>query len=346
MDAPRTRACAYCGLPVTARKPTGRPPRYCPAEQRDCQARARAERITARAAGMTGGPGALRETVLELAGQLDEVWEPLQDLVGVVQGSRDLLGAVRDELIARAEQAERAAEEAHTARQQAEDRARVAEAARDEALHQAQEARTQRTEALRARDAADRARQDSLLAQERLRAERDAAREQADKAKTDASAAVAQAEAVADARVREAVESTARAREAAAVLRGELATARERLDERATRVRDLEAEVDRVRDRLAVDLARITAEITADADGRVERAHAENRAQDARSREDLHRLGVQTERADRFERAHARLLDRVAGVLREATAPAEEHDAGRERKALDTLAALLSVETT
>ncbi|GAA3464134.1 hypothetical protein ACFFSW_06830 [Saccharothrix longispora] len=338
---------------MIARKPTGRPPRYCPAEDRDCQARARAERITARAAGTVGGPGALRQGVAELAGHLDEVWEPLQDLVESVQASRELLSTVRDELVARAEQAEQAAERATAAQQQAEQRAQAAEASRDEALGQAREARAQRTEALRARDGAEQAKQDALRAQERLHAERDAAREQAEQAATTATATVAAITATADQRVRAAGDAVAEAREQAAGLRAQVDGLREQLEDRDRRLREAEQAAERLR----ADTTRRVEQVVADADRRVEQAGAETsalREQHERRVIDLGRqLGAQSERADRLQRAydrHRELLDRVLSAATADTASTEPagadtaEPAGERhgaRNALDAVIALL-----
>ena len=332
--ASRTKPCAHCGRPVTARRPTGRPPRYCPPQERDCQARARAERLTARAVETTGGPAAVRQVVLELAGRLDDAWEPLADLVETTQAARDLLGGLRDELLDRVEQAERAAGQATAATQEAQAAREAAEATRDEALRQARDARAERDRALRAEQDAVDARQAALQTQQRLAAERDAAREQADRAASAADDAVAATTASADARVREAVEAATLARETAASLRGELAAAREQLNEHAVRNRELGEEVERIRARSAERLAAEIARITADADKRVDRAHAEidslRRAQESRLREDAQRLGAQTERADRLERecaGYEATLGKIFALLDDAG-----HEAGDDER--------------
>ncbi|MBP2336373.1 chromosome segregation ATPase [Saccharothrix coeruleofusca] len=359
---PRTRPCAHCGRPVTARKPTGRPPRYCPPDQRDCAARARAERIAARAADTAGGPAALRQSVVELAGHLDEAWEPLQDLVESAQGARTLLTTLRDDLIARVERAEQAAEQATAAREQADQRALAAEVARDDALDQARQARAQRNEALRARDTAEQATQDALRAQERLRAERDAAREQADQAAATAAATVTDITATADRRVQAAADAAAAAREQAAALRAQVESLRDQLRDRDERLHEAAQAADRLRADTEHRLAQAAADATrridqavADAERRVEQARAELaalREQHERRVLDLGRqLGAQTERADRLQRAHDRhreLIDRLLATARTDPAtptqdPADREQADVEHGARNTLHAVIAM---
>lgn len=355
--AARTRPCAHCGRPVTARKPTGRPPRYCPPEERDCAARARAERITARAAGTASGPAALRQSVLELAGHLDEAWEPLQDLVESAQGARELLTAVRDDLITRAEQADQAAEQAAAAREQAEQRALAAEAARDEALAQARQARADRAEALRARDAADLAAQEALRGQERLRAERDAAREQAEQAATAAAATVTAITATADRRVQAAADAATQAREQVAGLRAQAEGLREQLQDRDRRLREAEQAADQLRadadrrvEQAAADAERRVEQALAEADRRIEQARAEIaalREQHEQRAVDLGRLlGAQTERADRLQRAHDRhrdLIDRVLALAHADRATAGEQPSDPDHGARNALHAVIAL---
>ncbi|MFD1145646.1 coiled-coil domain-containing protein [Saccharothrix hoggarensis] len=293
----------------------------------------------------TGGPAAVRQVVLDLAGRLDEAWEPLGDLLETTQAARDLLGGLRDELLDRVERAERAAEQAAAATQEALAARDAAETTRDEALRQARDARDERDRALRAEQDAVDARQAALQTQQRLAAERDAAREQADRAAAAADEAVAAATTSADARVREAVEAATKAREAAASLRGELAATREQVNEETGRNRVLGEEVERIRTRSAEQLASEIARITADADKRVERAHAEidslRRAEESRLREDAQRLGAQTERADRLERecaGYEATLGRILTLLSDA-----EHQAVGDRSRPDPIRETIAV---
>ena len=81
----RTRPCRHCGTPVSARKPTGRPPLYCWADGKDCQSQAKLQRAAARATELTGGEAmTLRQTAADLAEQLDDAWEPLNGLLEAI----------------------------------------------------------------------------------------------------------------------------------------------------------------------------------------------------------------------------------------------------------------------
>ncbi|WP_158841618.1 hypothetical protein [Saccharothrix deserti] len=333
---------------MTARRATGRPPRYCPPDVRDCQARARTERVAARAAQTTGGPIALRQIALDLAGQIDEAWEPVQELTETVQTARDLLEELQRELVDRVEQAERAAEAATAAKEQAELEKAAAETARNAATDDARTAREERTKALRARDEAETLKRQAELRLERVTAERDAARTQAEQAATTAAATVAAITAAADQRVQAATGAETAAREQAAELRTELKTLRERLTEQQQRLHAS----DQAAERLRTETAQRIEQITAEADRKVDQARAEITAlrtqQEDRAARFGQQLGAQTERADRLQHSHDRyraLLDRIADTVRQLDTSTST-DANAEGALVDeTTTALRAVAT-
>ncbi len=268
----RSRPCAHCGEAVFARKPTGRPPLYCWADGKDCQALAKAERAAARTAGVTGGLSMVRQAVLDLDGQLDEAWEPLQALTQTVHVAREEMTVLRDQLLARAEQAEAAAEEAVTAKETADEAARRADLTREEALRQAADARTECAAAVRTRDEALRMAETAERARERALLERD----NADRRATDASTREAAATAIADRRVSDATEIAATAREEVARLTAELAAAHRQRDEHRTQAEAAGAEAAMKVAAAESEVERVQAEAVAAADR--QRADAEARA--------------------------------------------------------------------
>lgn len=213
---------------MSARKPTGRPPLYCWADGKDCQAQAKLQRAASRATELTGGEAmTLRQSATDLAEQLDDAWEPVNGLLEAMTTARVTLDALEEHLITRVEAAEADAHAAVEERDQALEKTHAAELARDEALRQAAESRAAETAALKTRDAAEQARAEAYTARDRMQAQRDTAEQQAaDAAAREAATAQATAQA-ADTRVALAHEQAASARENAARLTAELAAVRE-----------------------------------------------------------------------------------------------------------------------
>ena len=331
----RSQACRFCGTPVLARKPTGRPPLYCWDNGKDCQAQAKLQRAASRAVDLTGGEAVtLRQTAADLAEQLDDAWEPVNGLLEAMTAARTALDAVEERLIARAEAAEAEARSAIEERDRALDKAHAAELTRDEALRQAAESRAAETAALKTRDAAEQARAEAYTARDRMQAQRDTAEQQA----ADAAAREAATAQAADTRVALAHEQAASAREKAAHLTAELAALRQQLDDEQQRA---EADRQSFSSRLDQERAARLEEVEQIRRDQVGELAAQKSAYDAslsalvaghenralHHGEQLQALRAQTER----EAAHRQRLLDVLGAVRAALASPVEAPAPDNR---------------
>lgn len=159
----QTALCGFshCKRPLPPPGPRGgRPYEFCPDRRwpgdKTCKQLAAAQQALREALGETDPPTALREATDTFADASRRVLEPLQTLGSALD---TVTARMQDELTAaaaRADEADRAADEAARARREADERADRAEQERAEAVSDAQQARTEAEEAVaRAASAVD-----------------------------------------------------------------------------------------------------------------------------------------------------------------------------------------------